>query len=116
MSARIFPDPSSEPEFIADNGIRYKWSDEKSRWEVASSTLTNDETQAQIDTIKGDIITHHKIGWKSKKIFSRARMSGVIHARSDNMIQSLTKYQHFLFNSMQKNIFRSDQATVAGMC
>lgn len=60
-----------------------------------------------------DIITHHKIGWRTKKTFSRARMSGVIHARSDNMIQSLTKYQHFLFHSMQKNGFRSDQATVA---
>ena len=56
MAARIFPDPSSEPEFTADNGIRYKWSDEKSRWEVVSSNLTNDETQAQIDTIKGDIV------------------------------------------------------------
>ena len=43
-------------------------------------------------------------------------MSGVIHARSDNMIQTLTKYQHFLFHSMQKNGFRSDQATVAGTC
>ena len=64
-------------------------------------------------TIKEDIITHHKIGWRSKKIFSRARMTGVIHARSDNMIQTLTKYQHFLFHSMQKNGFRDEQATVA---
>ena len=60
MAARIFPDPSSEPEFIAENGIRYKWSDEKSRWEVVSSNLTSDETQAQIDTIKGDIVTLQK--------------------------------------------------------
>ena len=43
-------------------------------------------------------------------------MTGVIHARSDNMIQTLTKYQHFLFHSMKKNGFRSDQATVAGKC
>ena len=57
MAERIFPDPNSSPEFVAENGIRYKWSDEKSRWEVASSNLTNDETQAQIDTIKGDIVT-----------------------------------------------------------
>mmetsp|Transcript_22127 Transcript_22127/g.54756 ORF Transcript_22127/g.54756 Transcript_22127/m.54756 type:complete len:495 (+) Transcript_22127:149-1633(+) len=68
---------------------------------------------ANLRKYEGDIITHHKICYKSKKVFSRAKMSGVIHARSDNMIQTLTKYQHFLFHSMQKNGFRSDQATVA---
>jgi len=67
---------------------------------------------ANLRKYQADIITHHKISYKTKKIFSRARMAGVIHARSDNMIQSLTKYQHFL-NAMKLNIFRSDQATIA---
>jgi len=58
-----------------------------------------------------DIITHHKIGWKTKKIYSRAKMCGVIHARSDNMIQSLAKYIHFL-NAAAVNIFRDNDATI----
>eukprot|EP00536_Pseudo-nitzschia_multiseries_P000085 jgi/Psemu1/321447/estExt_fgenesh1_pg.C_20067 len=58
-----------------------------------------------------DIITHHKIGWKTKKIFSRAEMCGVIHARSDNMIQSLAKYVHFL-QAAEVNVFRNNDATI----
>lgn len=61
---------------------------------------------------QGDIITHHKIGYRSKTIYSHANMAGVIHARSDNMIQSLTKYNHFLLNSMRDNGFRNTEATV----
>jgi len=68
---------------------------------------------ANLRKYEADIITHHKIGYRSKQVFSRAKMSGVIHARSDTMIQSLTKYQHFLSNSMQKNIFRNEKATIA---
>lgn len=43
-------------------------------------------------------------------------MAGVIHARSDNMIQSLTKYQHFLNNGMKLNGFRKDDVTISGTC
>ena len=60
-----------------------------------------------------DIITHHKIGYKSKKQFSRAKMAGVIHARSDNMIQSLAKYQHFL-QAASLNHFRDNEITIGG--
>ena len=46
-------------------------------------------------------------------MFSRARMCGVIHARSDNMIQSLAKYHHFLM-AMHQNVYRNKKATIAG--
>jgi len=60
------------------------------------------------------MITHHKIGWRTKKIFSRAQMCGVIHARSDNMIQTLAKYHHFLM-AMDQNVFREKSAPISGM-
>uniref|UniRef100_A0A7S4AGX9 Uncharacterized protein n=1 Tax=Pseudo-nitzschia australis TaxID=44445 RepID=A0A7S4AGX9_9STRA len=59
----------------------------------------------------GDIITHHKICWRTKKVYSRAKMCGIIHARSDNMVQSLAKYQHFL-QAAELNIYRSNSATI----
>ena len=40
-------------------------------------------------------------------------MVGMIHARTDNMIQSLAKYQHFLKNSL-KNAHRDSESTIAG--
>ncbi|VEU40957.1 unnamed protein product [Pseudo-nitzschia multistriata] len=66
---------------------------------------------ANLRRYERDIITHHKIGYKSKKQFSRAKMAGVIHARSDNMIQSLAKYQHFL-QAASLNHFRDNEITI----
>jgi hypothetical protein len=56
-----------------------------------------------------DMITHHKIGYKTHKIYARARHVGIIHARSTNMIQSLVKYHHFLSNQ-HTNMFRSSSS------
>mmetsp|Transcript_11420 Transcript_11420/g.17029 ORF Transcript_11420/g.17029 Transcript_11420/m.17029 type:complete len:468 (-) Transcript_11420:261-1664(-) len=68
---------------------------------------------ANLRAYEGDMITHHKIGWRTKKIFSRAQMCGVIHARSDNMIQTLAKYHHFLM-AMDQNVFREKSAPISG--
>ena len=57
-----------------------------------------------------DMITHHKIGYKTHKIYARAVHVGIIHARSTNMIQSLVKYHHFLSNQ-HTNMFRSSSST-----
>jgi len=65
---------------------------------------------ANLRKYERDIITHHKIGYKSKKIFSRAKQCGVVHARSDNMIQSLSKYHHFL-EVQHLNTFRDSEKT-----
>ncbi|OEU19091.1 hypothetical protein FRACYDRAFT_237384 [Fragilariopsis cylindrus CCMP1102] len=56
-----------------------------------------------------DMITHHKIGYKTHKIYARAIHVGIIHARSTNMIQSLVKYHHFLSNQ-HTNMFRSSSS------
>jgi len=44
----------------------------------------------------GNIVVHHKIGRSTKKVLDKSKMCGVIHARTENMIQSMAKYHHFL--------------------
>ena len=65
---------------------------------------------ANLRNYQRDVITHHKIGWQTKKVHSNAKYAGIIHARSDNMIQSLSKYHHFLENQ-HLNMFRDSETS-----
>jgi len=60
----------------------------------------------------GNIIVHHKLGTKTKKVVTRSAMCGIIHSRTDNMIQSLAKYQHYLL-AAEKNANRDTDATIS---
>ena len=61
----------------------------------------------------GNINVHHRLGFKTKEVVTWSTMCGVIHSRTENMVQSLAKYQHYLL-AAEKNSYRNTKATISG--
>lgn len=61
----------------------------------------------------GNINVQHRLGFKTKEVVTWSTMCGVIHSRTENMVQSLAKYQHYLL-AAEKNSYRNTKATISG--